>query len=156
MTRAIGVLIGLALLAGGGRFGWDAWQEQWNSVVVTGRVTKLIASVERARGSKGGNREHVYSIIEYGDGSGRKYQVESHANGRKNAYPQGAEVRVRYREGHPEQASVDSFGSIWLAPVAMTVLGALFLGVAITQTTASDGAAASARDARQRKGKRRR
>lgn len=121
--------IAIALWGFGGRWAWQSWDLTEHGVVVSGKVTALIATTSTRRE---GDRENRLDVVE----TSHKPIVEFVAAGQTrelvpivNIQPYvpgvGSVVPVRYRSEHPDEATLDTFAELWLVPIVLGVVGLL-------------------------------
>jgi hypothetical protein len=94
------------------------------SEVATGEVIALVESRE--------SEDHtVRPRVRFQTAHGSRVTFESEAASNPASYDVGAAVRVRYRRDQPQEAEIESFGSLWGSVAVVAVLGAVFLLVGL-------------------------
>lgn len=84
------------------------------------QVTGTVVGLERGR------RGLTTAIVEFPVGEGRTVRVASGSASNPPAFDVGERVPVLYREGHARDASLATFGELWLFPILVTFMGLVF------------------------------
>ena len=125
------MVLGPALLAGG------MWLIIRNVTVVlrepvaNGVITNITSFEDTTANDNGsGSRTRFAPIIEY-QVAGTAYHIQGASASTYTSITVGQAVPVRYDPAHPERGQVDSFQSIWLGPLGLTILGLPFSFVSL-------------------------
>jgi hypothetical protein len=81
---------------------------------------------ESGGGKHPGRTRSYFPRIRFQTASGREIDFLSNTGSRPPAYSVNQQVTVLYDPHHPEKASIDSFGDLWMGTILLAVLGAIF------------------------------
>ncbi len=96
------------------------------SVTVQGRIVAL----KQVRSTR--DNSLTYAPVFRFDVPGWHFTtVISHTSSNPPAFKPGEAVTVHYRQGHPEDAVIDSFGQLWLGDVVFGSVGAFFTAISL-------------------------
>ena len=112
--------VGLLFVAVGLWAAFDTWSFRSESIGGTGEVIDL--RTQRPPGED----DRFAPIIEFEATDGQTYVFESRVSQRPAVHAVGDSVEIRYREGAPDDARVDSLVANWLLPIALGVVGIVF------------------------------
>ncbi len=68
-----------------------------------------------------------YPVVEFASDTGQPIRFNGGTGSRRPDYAPGAKVEVLYERGNPANAAIYSFKQFWLAPVAATFAGVVFV-----------------------------
>jgi hypothetical protein len=118
--------MGLLFLAGALISAYFTRQFLRTSVTAQGRVVAL----KPVHG--GGHNSLTYAPVFRFDVPGTHFAtVVSNTSSSPPAFKPGEAVTVRYQQGHPEKAVIDSFEQLWLGDLVFGVVGAMSTGVGV-------------------------
>lgn len=123
MLGPIFAVIGFALL---GAATWmflrtRAFIEQ--AMTTVGVVVEL---VEETRSGRDGNETYFYPVVRFQPASGDEIQFRSNVGSNPAGYRQGEQVPVLYDPAQPAEARIRSFFQLWLLPLVLGFIGAVF------------------------------
>jgi cytochrome c-type biogenesis protein CcmH/NrfF len=94
------------------------------------RAVGEVVRLEQHRGT-GRSKQPTYApVFEFKNSRERLHQVEELVRTGTAAHPVGSKVIVRYWPESPEYARIQSFSTLWLAPVGFFAVGGCFLAIA--------------------------
>ena len=120
-TKLIFVLVGLALIAGGI---WMLYQRSDTSLLgerAEGTVVRLIEKAEP------GETPVIYPFFKFKAENGKTYTVKGGVGSNPAAYTVGEKLSVVYDPDRPQDAHIDSFTELWLAPLVLLLMGFIFV-----------------------------
>ena len=111
----IGMLVGCGLLVISTR--------EFLAVAKSADGTVVRLEYERSSSSSGGA---YYPIVRFLLRTGETFEFRSSVGSSPPSYRRGESVRVLYDPTAPESAEIDSFFSLWFAPILLGFLGSVF------------------------------
>ncbi len=125
------LLIGLGLLTGG----YFAWKHQSSFLATAVKAEGTVVSMDResSRDSNGNTSYTYYPQISFTTADNQSIEFRGSTGSNPPSYQTGDKVEVLYDPKTPTSASINSFTSLWLGPIILGVLGAVFslVGVGI-------------------------
>ena len=127
LSAVIGLLVSIGMI-GGGVYWYNVNTAFVDTAVRTKGEVVDVKRIEETRRRDGRTREEVtyYPVVEFDDGDGQTHEFRSSAGSNPPAYSEGDRVEVLYDPGDPQQASINSFTSLWVGPLVTGGLGAVF------------------------------
>jgi Protein of unknown function (DUF3592) len=125
--------VGVFLLAGGlAMFVGGIWlAREAEAFLETAQTTPgTVIELKRERGVRGMRRDHPivrFVVLE----TGREAVFKSKVGLWPSPFEVGEAVEVAYRPDDPREAEINSFWTIWLPPLGLTVFGLLCLGAGL-------------------------
>jgi hypothetical protein len=123
--------IGLLLLALTAFVVWNttAWLKR--TVEAPGTVVEMLRTRDKE------NKGWLYEpVVRFETAVGKSVQVEAGFRSSPPAYSVGDTVTVVYLPDAPERAQIRSFLSLWMGPMIMALIGAVFFGVGASMLAA--------------------
>jgi len=96
------------------------------------RAPGTIVEMERSDFSKGSSV--YYPIFTFVDSSGATHTQKASVGSSTYTFEPGERVSVLYDKAAPKHSEIDSFGTIWTAPLLVTVFGVVFGGFSFLWT----------------------
>jgi hypothetical protein len=93
------------------------------------RATGTVVSHNTSRSSDGDIS--YYPVISFQTQDGRTIEFQSGAGSSSRSPAVGQTVELLYDPRNPQSAEINSFGSLWLAPLILSALGTIFFVVGI-------------------------
>ncbi len=124
--------IGVALLVGALALALSTRRFIASADRSTGTVVELIQVRDKDDGSV------TYKpVVEYTSKRGQRITFTSSFSSNPPSYSVGESVDVLYAPDEPNDARIDGFGSLWLGPLILSLIGAVFaaIGLAIVLTS---------------------
>ena len=115
-------VIGVFVLAGGIYLTYNTFGLLGRSITTTATVVNLQYSQEGM----------AYPVLQFTDKIGTRITVKLSEGRKPPAFTLGDEVSIIYDDDDPSNIRVNSLFGIWLAPIAMIFLGAVFSFVGFT------------------------
>jgi hypothetical protein len=100
-----------------------------HSVEATGVVKDLIASTSS---SSSGTSTIYHPLVSFKTAKGEIVEFKNNIGSNPPSYKRGEEVPVRYDPNNPQDASIDSFVSLWFYVMILGGMGAIFSGLGVT------------------------
>lgn len=124
-------LIGIGLLVGAFLSYRHTQDFIAQAVTAQGRVIDLHVSRSTRRDSNNNSRESItyYPIVEFTDRNGQSISFQSNTGSYPASYDRGDLVEVLYLPNKPRDASINSFGSLWLATIFLSSFGVIFFAI---------------------------
>lgn len=141
-TRRLGLFaflpIGLLMLAGAAAIVWTttAWLKR--TVEVQGTVVEMRRTADK---------DMFQPVVRFLTANGKTIQFDTSFRSNPPAYRVGETVRVVYLPEEPERPAVRGFLSLWMGPMILGFIGAIFTAVGAGMIAAGRGAARAAAQA---------
>ena len=116
--------IGIALLVGAAALVLNTR----NFIANAARTTGTVVELREVRDSDDGSITYK-PVVNFTAPDGISVTFESSFSSRPAAYSVGESVEVLFAPGEPSKARIDGFGSLWLGPLIMSILGLAFTAV---------------------------
>lgn len=91
--------------------------------------------ISSSKDSNGKQSVTYCPIFQFSEAGGQRYSIRSHTCSRPARYAIGERVEVLYRPDDPNEARLNNFGSLYLAPLILAILGGLFTLVGVVVFT---------------------
>lgn len=116
-------VLGAGLLAGG-----LFWAQQVRSFIAeASRADGTVVELAPSRSSDGATSWRP--VVRFVAADGNAVQFSSSTSSNPPSYSRGEKVVVLYRAGTPQDAAISGFFSLWLGPLILGGMGAVFLGI---------------------------
>lgn len=124
--------IGLVLVIVGAVWGWSSWSFTLRTKPATGKIEGYEARESTTRRNGVTKKKIVnYPVFSFKGEKGAEHKVTAGAGQSKSTYAIGEAVPVLYSPENPQEARINNFAQMWMGPVAIGVMGCMFLGIGI-------------------------
>jgi len=122
-------IVGIGMLIGGGFLLTGALHLSSVGIRTDGSVTQIVRQTSSS--SNGGSSMTFHPVVAFVTASGQQESFESSSGSSISYYSVGDKVTVLYDPAHPDNASIDSWTELWLAPTIVLFMGSVFFLVGI-------------------------
>lgn len=112
-------VIGLALLAGAGYL----YQSKQTFLSQATQTEGVVVDLSLSRSD---NSDVYYPVVTFQTQSGESVQFKASVGSNPPSYEEGEKVEVLYDPAAPKEAEINSFSSLYLAPLILGILGSVF------------------------------
>jgi hypothetical protein len=123
------VVIGLAIMWGGGALFWRTVRFLARAIPTTGEVSELASERISSRSRSGGAAFVYRPIVTFETATGGEIRFKASYASNPPGLKVGDEVAVLYDPKRPDQAAVRSFASLWLGALIAGAMGLIFTAV---------------------------
>ena len=106
--------------------GYDSKKLLDGGVTSTGKVVSFEVKHEK---DKKKNKTMYYPIVSFKDKNGRELEFRSNTGSNPKSYRVGEIVEVIYRKDNSDNAKINSFSSMWLLPLILSIFGCIIAGI---------------------------
>lgn len=127
-----GIVAGPILAIGGvamAFFGWQGYTSTKTFMVNAEQARGTVVEVAARSGtdSSGNPTIYFYPVVEFTAADGRAVRYQSSVGSSRPSQQVGQAVEIVYNPANPQDARVNSFTEVWLWPVVLLGMGAVFV-----------------------------
>ena len=122
VSRFVFILVGLALIAGGGYLAYQRSGTTLQGERTEGTVIRL-----REKERDPGESPMIYHVFKFKAQDGQAYTVEGAVGSTSGTYVVGEKIPVVYDPDRPREARIDSFSEMWMGPLVIFLMGFIFV-----------------------------